>query len=1018
MKHNKLYRLAALPLAIQSSIAFAGHISGSEFNITSQNTYDSQFRDSSYFFSADEVNINFIDDQTISGNAGYLKLSTTNNSNTENRILNFNGVVTSGKRVSLNADSGIANGKPLIDVQVGSFGLINFSNLNFNGNNTQSSAVRIDDDNSKKSTSIVFDQLSFDNVEFADFDGYGVIQFDEKNVTKGGNLTVKKLSIKNSKFINNDIISDKTYSISNHGSLFIIDAEASDFENLNISGNTAERYLFSLSSGVASLTSSEISNNTSSYGILFDAQTYTQNDSYENYGQLVLSGLKVNYNEVTGSYGILNIQKYNTVESSNNEFNHNITAGNGGALNVSAAGGAAVGISGITDFSDVGSVFKDNEAEYGGALYFSGINAKLTDSVISGNTANYGSGIYFSSYAQYNNLNLDLKNVSLTDNKGSDGALYLDLTNNEYPAKGDVIFGVNISADNKDIVWQGNCDENGDGSDVVIRFNGSSDNAQANINLYSINGGSLTLSNGISTVRRGKTEEDKNSVIGTADIKIGHMDDGTDVQDSKVILGGLNSFDGPVTNFTIYAGSLDLLESSRLVWENEKTSDASTGAFLAKSGSVFNVHLNSVSSDNVSDHAGLAPIDLGGNEFTMEAGSNLNISINGVQSLRSSSDQGWLIVAANAELTQETDPKISFTDKNWLYDFSEGQKLQQGMTESNQIVSGTEENIYIGYNISDNIHPDQDAVKLSNATSHFAVSAIRSISNSVTNYYRPKHANTFWVLPQYIHDNRDTDDLGVGFDAQLRAVTIGNDLIFDNGYWGFGIGYGDGNIHSNGGIAYTNGDIQSLWGIGYFKYKGESFNVFADVSYLYQDADQEQNNVVGPLYTNTTNDAVLVNLGISKDFVLSKDDLSQWILSPSLGVEYIYLNQRDFDINLDNGTTILHGDDNNMSMFSIPVEATLQYDFADDDLKHNFHLTLGASKNFGDKSMSGSYTDLNGRNADKWELIPVDDYQGKVGLGYTLYSSKKDISIDLGVNYVFSNSRELTDIVGAVTYNW
>ena len=68
--------------------------------------------------------------------------------------------------------------------------------------------------------------------------------------------------------------------------------------------------------------------------------------------------------------------------------------------------------------------------------------------------------------------------------------------------------------------------------------------------------------------------------------------------------------------------------------------------------------------------------------------------------------------------------------------------------------------------------------------------------------------------------------------------------------------------------------------------------------------------------------------------------------------------------------------------------------------------------------MSGSYTDLNGRNADKWELIPVDDYQGKVGLGYTLYSSKKDISIDLGVNYVFSNSRELTDIVGTVTYNW
>ena len=95
MKYNKLYKLTALSLAIQSSIAFAGHISNSEFEITSQNTYDNQFKDSSYFFSADKVNINFIDDQIISGNAGYLKLSTNYNSNTENRILNFNGVITS-----------------------------------------------------------------------------------------------------------------------------------------------------------------------------------------------------------------------------------------------------------------------------------------------------------------------------------------------------------------------------------------------------------------------------------------------------------------------------------------------------------------------------------------------------------------------------------------------------------------------------------------------------------------------------------------------------------------------------------------------------------------------------------------------------------------------------------------------------------------------------------------------------------------------------------------------------------
>lgn len=100
-----------------------------------------------------------------------------------------------------------------------------------------------------------------------------------------------------------------------------------------------------------------------------------------------------------------------------------------------------MGISGITDFYDIGSTFSSNTAKYGGALYFSGVNAALTDSIISGNTAQYGSCIYFSSFSQFNDLELNLGNVSLNDNKGSNGALYLDLTNNE-SGKDDVNFDV------------------------------------------------------------------------------------------------------------------------------------------------------------------------------------------------------------------------------------------------------------------------------------------------------------------------------------------------------------------------------------------------------------------------------------------------------------------------------------------------------------------------------------------------------------------------------------------------
>lgn len=624
------------------------------------------------------------------------------------------------------------------------------------------------------------------------------------------------------------------------------------------------------------------------------------------------------------------------------------------------------------EFYDTGSVYSNNIANrrnsksgYGGALYLSGVSATIEDSLFDKNSAEYGSAIYFSSLAQFNDLELNLTNVSLINNIGDNGALYLDLTNNE-EGKDDVIFDVNICADSQNIVWSGNSSNDGLGNDILINFKGNLSDGIANINLYSSNNGTLQLSNGIST------QKSIDEALGTANIDVGSI-----YSDSKVILGGQNSFEGPITNFTISSGTLYLLDTSKLIWKNTVTEDnSSTGKFLAKSGTSFDIHLNAVTADNVNEHIDLAPIDLGGNTFTMEEGSNLNISINNVEALKDSSEEGWLVVAANAKLTEESNPNIVFNDDNWLYDFSEDQKLQQGMStsDSQDVVQGTEDNIYVGYKISQEIHPDQDAVKLSNATSHFAASSIRSISNAVTNYYRPKHANTLWVLPQYIHDNRDTDDLGVGFDAQLRAITVGNDFIFDNGYWGFGIGYGDSNIHSNGGIAYTNGDIQSVWGIGYFKYIGEKFNIYADAAYLYQDADQEQRNIVGPLYTNTTNDVFLANLGISKDIVLSKDDSSQWSLSPSLGVEYIYLGQRDFDVNLENGATVLHGDDDNMNMFTIPLEATLQYDLAHNDLRHNFHLTLGASKNVGDKSMSGDYTDLNGNNADKWTLIPVDDY--------------------------------------------
>lgn len=84
----KLFKLTALALAIQSSIAVALTVEDSEFNITNQNTYDETFSKSGTLFIADAIDINFKDNQTISGDTGYLMLS---GSNKPNRVLNFKG---------------------------------------------------------------------------------------------------------------------------------------------------------------------------------------------------------------------------------------------------------------------------------------------------------------------------------------------------------------------------------------------------------------------------------------------------------------------------------------------------------------------------------------------------------------------------------------------------------------------------------------------------------------------------------------------------------------------------------------------------------------------------------------------------------------------------------------------------------------------------------------------------------------------------------------------------------------
>lgn len=89
---QKFCKLTVLALSIHSVMVYAGHNYDTEINLDSQITYDSKFKDTyGTFFAEDTVNINFKEDQNISGKAGFLKLSTTYNANKEDRNLSFIG---------------------------------------------------------------------------------------------------------------------------------------------------------------------------------------------------------------------------------------------------------------------------------------------------------------------------------------------------------------------------------------------------------------------------------------------------------------------------------------------------------------------------------------------------------------------------------------------------------------------------------------------------------------------------------------------------------------------------------------------------------------------------------------------------------------------------------------------------------------------------------------------------------------------------------------------------------------
>ena len=742
-----------------------------------------------------------------------------------------------------------------------------------------------------------------------------------------------------------------------------------------------------------------------------------------NNSSITLSEIRF-YRNTVNNGSSLQLQEFQNVFLTRSEFVGNTTGANGGALLLAPDGAVPVGSDpkdGTPWVEDV--LFEGNTAaDNGGAIYSAG-NVHFLNTSFKGNKAEAGGAVYIG-----NQVTSDIKavftNVEMLGNDASNktgSAIYADLFrySDETGNKG---ISIDVEAIGKSINWIGSNDT--DQTTIAFNFRGAHIGNYFNLGLYSKKSeeqqneseASLQISGGLSVTSSGGNTDN------VSNISIGGSTEGEIFETSNVKLGGKSTFSNATVNFDVRAGRLELLSDADLNWE-----DGAAGGLTTAAGSEFALSLNEIDPTDVNSHGGKAKIHLAGNKLDLAQGSSLSVDWNERLESLPAVGSHWLILAEDAELTKESAPDVAIKTNNWILEHAMqvagGTQLTQGIANEDGTLEGTENNVYIGFTTEstagpDPIDPDEDIRSATNLTAHFAYSSIREVSRGML-HWRPVRSDAFWAIPQYLHDRRDRDDFGVGFDAQLRGITVGKDFTTDNGFWGAAFGYGDGNIHSLGGIAYTSGDVQSWWAGIYGQHNVNDWRFEGILSYLCQDADQDQSNSAADLHLNTKNDVVLVSGKVARNFVLDANAERTIRMTPSLGLEYVWLKQRDFNVRMNSGETLLKGEAEDMNVFSVPVDLRFDRDWAGDNgWRHNASVTVGGSFNFGDNTMSGDFTGPNGVATDGWRLIPLDNCQGRVAAEYVLLHPNQAFSVSAGAGYTFSKSRELLDLQAVIRYTW
>lgn len=264
-----------------------------------------------------------------------------------------------------------------------------------------------------------------------------------------------------------------------------------------------------------------------------------------------------------------------------------------------------------------------------------------------------------------------------------------------------------------------------------------------------------------------------------------------------------------------------------------------------------------------------------------------------------------------------------------------------------------------------------------------------------------------WIMPMYRNMNGfgfKAGEFTTGYTGNFGGVALGADVTFADAFRaGLTFNIGGGYAQSNGDFNSTDNDF-NFWGIGaYGGWSQNNVGLTADVNYTstYNKLSQELPSAMDMGDLKADVEAWAISAGLRGEY---KFQTSVMDLIPHVGVRYMSLNTRDYDIK--SGGKVFKADSSQQNIWTFPVGVTLSKDVKNDNgwiFKPSLDLAVvpaaGDVKNRTTVKVPGV-----GASADMSTRI-MDDVTFQGGLGLNL---QKD-NLSMGVNYTLQASEHTTD---------